>query len=277
MTAEFVGAFSLVFVGAGAVTILGFRPDVPGMVGIALAHGLILAVMVSNLGHISGGHFNPAVTVGAWVAGKIETVRALLYIVAQFVGGAAGAGLLRLALPERIWKQTKLGLPTIGHQFGITTPKALVLEAVFAFFLVFTVFAVAIDDRGVFKSVAGFPIGLILAVDILVGGFLTGASVNPVRSFGPALVTGEWTDFWIYVAGPLAGGIIAASIYWFSFLRGRVVVAPRTETPIGGGPEEDLPSMPGGDESLDEEMTDDEMSASQTEAGLEGRSTGDLT
>jgi aquaporin TIP len=108
-------------------------------------------------------------------------------------------------------------------------------------FLVFTVFAAAVDDRGVFKSLGGLTIGLVLSFDILVGGFLTGASMNPARSFGPALVAGKWTDYWVYVAGPLTGAIIGASLYWFTFLRNREVAAPRDEMPIGGGPEEDLP------------------------------------
>jgi len=99
----------------------------------------------------------------------------------------------------------------------------------------------AVDDRGVFGSVAGLTIGLVLTFDILVGGQLTGASMNPARSFGPALVAVKWTDFWVYLVGPIAGGVIAAALYWFGFLRDREVSAPRTETPIGGGPGADLP------------------------------------
>jgi aquaporin Z len=237
--AEFFGTLALVFIGAGSVVILRGQ-DPAGLMGIAVAHGLVLAVMVTNLGHISGGHFNPAVTVGAWVAGKIETVRAGWYVVVQLAGAAAGAGLLRLSIPERIWRSDFLGTPTVNHQLT-TSGRAVLLEAILTFFLVFTVFATAIDDRGAFKSIAGFAIGLVLTFDILVGGALTGASMNPARTFGPALVAGHWTDFWVYVAGPLSGGIIAAAVYWLSFLRDREVSAPREEVPIGGGPEEDLP------------------------------------
>jgi MIP family channel proteins len=240
--AEFIGTFALVFIGAGSVAVLA--PQLAGgtaILGVALAHGLVLAIMVSNLGHISGAHFNPAVTAGAWVVGKIETARAGLYIVAQLAGAAAGAGVLRLALPARIWKSTFLGATTVNHDVGITNGKAVLIEGVLTFFLVFTVFAAAVDDRGVFKSLGGLTIGLVLSFDILVGGFLTGASMNPARSFGPALVAGKWTDYWVYVAGPLTGAIIGASLYWFTFLRNREVAAPRDEMPIGGGPEEDLP------------------------------------
>lgn len=242
--AEFIGTFALVFIGAGSVAILvglGGGPSVPAVLAVALAHGLVLAIMVSNFGHISGGHFNPAVTIGAWVVGKVESGRAIVYILSQLVGAVAGAGLLRWVLTDQIWKQTHLGATTVNHSLGLTNGKALVIEAILTFFLVITVFATAIDDRGVFQSTGGLTIGLVLAFDILVGGVLTGASMNPARSFGPALVAGHWEDFWVYVIGPLGGSVIAAAIYWFAYLRGREVAAPRTETPIGGGPEEDLP------------------------------------
>jgi aquaporin Z len=245
--AEFLGTFALVFIGAGSVVILtAFGGlSVPSLIGIALAHGLVLAIMVSNFGHISGGHFNPAVTAGVWVVGKIETGRALLYIVTQLAGAAAGAGLLRYVMPENLWRQTKLGATLVSHQVGVTNGKALVIEAILTFFLVLTVFATAVDDRGVFKSIAGLAIGLVLTFDILVGGALTGASMNPARSFGPAAVGRAWQDFWVYVVGPLGGAVIAAAVYWFTFLRTREVATQRTETPIGGGPEEDLLGGPG--------------------------------
>jgi MIP family channel proteins len=242
--AEVFGTFALVFIGAGSVVILSQAVPGPGIIGIALAHGLVLAIMVSNLGHISGGHFNPAVTVGVWVVGKIETGRAGVYVLSQLVGSAIGALLLRWALPTQIWKGASLGATTVAHNLGITSGKAVLIEAILTLFLVFTVFAAAVDDRGVFKSVAGLTIGLVLTFDILMGGLLTGASMNPARSFGPALVAGKWSDFWVYLVGPVAGAIIGAALYWGAFLRDREVSAPRTETPVGGGPEEDLPFSP---------------------------------
>src|SRR5439155_864616 len=140
-------------------------------------------------------------------------------ILTQLAGAAAGAGLLRLAIPESIWSKTFLGLPTINHANGITNGKGVLIEAILTFFLVFTVFATAIDERGAWKAIAGFAIGLVLTFDILMGGPFTGAAMNPARWFGPALVGGKWTDFWVYIAGPLTGAIIAAALYWFSFLR----------------------------------------------------------
>jgi len=243
--AEVVGTFALVFIGAGSVVVVGGLVGPPGIVGIALAHGLVLAIMISNLGHISGAHFNPAVTIGVWVVGKIESARAFLYIVSQLVGATLGALLLRLALPARAWKSSSLGATLVNHPLGINNGKAVLIEAVLTFFLAFTVIAVAVDDRGVFSSIAGLPIGLVLTFDILMGGALTGASMNPARSFGPALVAAKWTDFWVYVIGPITGAVLGAALYWFVYLREREVSTQRTETPIGGGPEEDLPPTAG--------------------------------
>lgn len=243
VAAEFVGTFALVFIGAGSVVVaIGNGGGYAGLIGVALAHGFVLATFVSGLGHVSGGHFNPAVTIGVWVAGKIEPLRAAWYVLAQLAGAVAGAGLLRWVLPEQAWRNASLGATLVSHRFGITNGKAILLEAVLTFFLVIAVFAVAVDDRGVFKSIAGLPIGLVLVFDILVGGQLTGASMNPARSFGPALIAWKWTDFWVYLAGPISGAMIAASAYVFVFLRSREVAAPMSETPIGGGPEEDLSS-----------------------------------
>lgn len=240
--AEFVGALALVFIGAGAVVVaVGNEAGYVGLIGVALAHGVVLATFISNFGHISGGHFNPAVTLAVWVGGKIETLRAVWYVLAQLAGATVGAALLRWVLPEQIWRDATLGATTVNHPLGITNGKAVLIEAILTFFLATTVYAAAVDDRGVFKSIAGLSIGLVLVFDILVGGQLTGASMNPARSFGPALVAGHWTDFWVYVVGPASGGIIAAAFYMWVFMRWRSVAAPRTETPVGGGPEENLP------------------------------------
>jgi len=240
--AEFVATLALVFVGAGSV-IVASTPSLSGsgLVGVAIAHGLVLAVMVSVIGHISGGHVNPAVTVGAWVTGNIRAALAGLYIVAQPAGAVVGALLLRLVFPAADWRRGALGAPLVNHAAGMTAGKAAVLEAILTFFLVFAVYGTAIDDRGPFSKIAGLPIGLVLTFDILAGGPLTGAAMNPARALGPELVGGRWSDWWVYWIGPIGGGIIAAAVYWFSFLGGREkgVAAPRTEQPIGGGPEGD--------------------------------------
>lgn len=240
--AEFVATLALVFVGAGSVIVASNPPlSGSGLIGVAIAHGLVLAVMVSVVGHLSGGHVNPAVTVAAWVTGNIRTALAALYVVAQLAGGIVGALLLRWVFPADAWRRAALGAPLVNHQAGMTSGKAVVLEAILTFFLVFTVYGTAVDERGSFSKIAGLPIGLVLTFDILAGGPLTGAAMNPARAFGPELVGGTWTDWWVYWIGPVGGGVIAAAVYWFSFLGGRekMVGAPRTEQPIGGGPEGD--------------------------------------
>jgi aquaporin TIP len=249
--AEFVGTLALIFIGAGSVviassTILNVRGS--GLVAVALAHGIVLAVMVSVTGHLSGGHLNPAVTISAWVTGNITTALGAVYMVAQLAGGIVGAILLRWVFPASAWRQAALGTPLVNHAAGMTSGKAVVLEAILTFFLVFTVYGTALDDRGPFSKVAGLPIGLVLTFDILAGGPLTGAAMNPARALGPELAGGTWTDWWVYWIGPVGGGIIAAGVYWFAFLGGRekMVSARRSEQPIGGGPEG---NDPGGDRS----------------------------
>lgn len=229
--AELISTFALVFIGAGSV-IMAVNNNLAGpqgagqLLGIALAHGLVLAIMISVTAHISGGHVNPAVTIGLWVTGKVETTRAVCYIAAQLAGAVLGALALRLIVPQVLWKRADLGTPQVAHAFGMSNGGAVALEAILTFFLVFAVFGTAVDDRGAFSKLAGFPIGLVLTFDILAGGPLTGAAMNPARAFGPALLSGTWTDWWVYWVGPIAGGVIAALVYWMLFLR------PRESSPV---------------------------------------------
>jgi MIP family channel proteins len=243
LVAEFIGTFALVFIGAGAVVVAGFSGS--GLVGVALAHGVVLAVMVSVLAHISGAHFNPAVTMGLWVARKIDTPRALLYIATQLVAGIVAALVLVWVLPEQLWNPTgtggSLGNTTVNVSIGMTETRAFFVEAILTFFLVIAVFGTAVDDRGPFAKTAGLTIGLVLVFDILMGGPLTGASMNPARSLGPALATGDLTGIWVYFAGPITGGVIAAGFYWFAFLWWRERVAqPPTRVPVEATDEEGL-------------------------------------
>lgn len=215
--AEFIGTLALIFIGAGSICANQFTNGGVGLVGIALAHGLTIAVMVSAVGHISGGHINPAVTFGAWAARKISTREALVYWIAQLAGGTAGAGLLTLVFAPATRQAVNLGTPALAS--NVTFSAGVIFELVMTFFLVFVVFATAIDDRGAFKIVGGFAIGLVVTFDILAGGPLTGASMNPARTFGPALVAGFWTNHAVYWLGPLAGGALAGLLYNAVFLR----------------------------------------------------------
>ncbi len=219
--AEFVATLALVFIGAGSVVVAG--PSGSGLVGVALAHGIVLAVMVSVTAHISGGLVNPAVTVALWVTGKLGTARALVLVLSQLAGAVVGAALLRWALPADLWRPASLGTPLLAP--GVSVGAGILMEAVLTFFLVFAVFGTAVDERGPLARTAGLTIGLVLTFDILAGGPLTGASMNPARTFGPGLVSGTWDDWWVYWVGPIAGGVVAALIYWGAFLRGREAAA----------------------------------------------------
>jgi MIP family channel proteins len=222
-TAEFIGAFALVFIGAGAILAAGPTPE-PGVVGIALAHGLAIAVMVSAVGHISGGHFNPAITLGFLVTGRLHPILAVVYWIAQFGAAVAAAALLRWIFDDT--NEGNLGSPVLNP--AIEPEAGLIIEAILTFFLVWVVFATAADPRGTFKSIAGLAIGLTITMDILMGGPLTGAAMNPARAFGPELISNTWGDFWIWYVGPFAGAVIAAVAYEVLYLRpvGPAVVGP---------------------------------------------------
>ena len=184
--AEFIGAFALTFVGVGAIAVGA------DLVGVALAHGLVIAVMASAVGHISGGHFNPAVTFGFLVTGRMTPPLAVVYWVAQFAGAVLAAVLLTVLLPDSLTDPINLGAPAIAG--GIGAGAGLVLEAILTFFLVWVIFATAADERGTFKSIAGLAIGFTITLDILFAGPLTGAAMNPARAFGPQLISGYWAD-----------------------------------------------------------------------------------
>jgi MIP family channel proteins len=219
LAAEFLGTFALTFFGAGSICVDRFLQSSGGVgiLGIALAHGLTIAIMVSALGHISGGHFNPAVTVGVWVTKRIGTMDAFGYWIAQIAGSVAAAFLLRAVIPDETWHAVALGTPELARDFPRLA--GMVLEAVTSFFLVLVVFATAVDERGVFRSIAGFGIGLTITLGILVAGPFTGAALNPARAFGPAVASGHWTSQGVYWVGPLAGGFIAGLLYDSIFLK----------------------------------------------------------
>ncbi len=218
LLAEFVGTFALIFIGAGSImTMAQWDPTGGALVGIAAAHGFVIAVMVSALGHISGGHFNPAVSTALLVTRKIKPVDWAAYVVVQLVGATVAALALSMLYDAVVKDQTGLGTPSLAAD--VTSGQGLLLEGILTFFLVFTVFAVAVDGRGAFKIVAGLPIGFVIFFDILMGGPMTGGAMNPARWFGPALVSGNWSNGWLYIVGPVVGGIIAALLYDVMILR----------------------------------------------------------
>ena len=218
--AEFIGTFALIFFGAGSICadryLQGSGGGI-GLLGIALAYGLAMAIMVSALGHISGGHFNPAVSIGFWVTKRIGTLEVFLYWAAQVLGGIAAAFVLRGIIPQETWRAVALGTPELVRDFS--TGAAILLEAIASFFLVFVVFATAVDERGSFRAIAGFGIGLTITLGFLVIGPFTGAALNPARAFGPALASSHWTNQGVYWIGPLAGGFVAGLLYDSLYLK----------------------------------------------------------
>jgi MIP family channel proteins len=219
LTAEFLGTFALIFFGAGSICADQYLHSTGGigLLAIALAHGLAIAIMVSALGHISGGHFNPAITIGFWVTKRMNTLDVILYWVAQLAGAVAAAFLLKAVVPEETWRAVALGTPELVRDFPRLS--GMVLEAVTTFFLVLMVFATAVDEKGTFRSIAGFAIGLSITLGILVAGPFTGAALNPARSFGPALASSHWANWGVYWVGPLAGGFLAGLLYDSLYLK----------------------------------------------------------
>jgi MIP family channel proteins len=204
-TAEGIGAFALVFAGCGAIVTEAERPGTLGTVGIALTFGLVIMAMVYATGHLSGAHLNPAVTLAFALTRHFPTREALAYIAAQVSGALAAAGLLAAIWPS---DPASLGatMPSVG------AGSALVYEAVLTAFLMFVIVAVATDTRAVGAG-AAIAIGGTVGLDALFGGPITGASMNPARSIGPALVSGELHDLWIYLAGPILGAAVGALAY----------------------------------------------------------------
>jgi MIP family channel proteins len=212
--AEFIGTFALVFVGSGAIMTARMSQSPAGLVEVALAHGLILAVMVSALMRISG-HFNPAVTLGILVTRRIDAMMAALYIVAQILGAVAAGYALKATFPDAIFAATRGGGQAIA--LDVSGGQAFLLEAIATFFLAFVVFGTAIDPRG--PKIGGLGIGFVVAADILVIGPLTGASMNPARSFGPAVASGVYEAQLLYWFAPITGAVVASLLYEFLFMR----------------------------------------------------------
>lgn len=220
--AEAIAAFTLVFAGCGAVVANVEYDGALGVVGIALVFGLVIMAMIYATGHLSGAHINPAVTLAFTLTRHFPPRDAAAYVVAQLGGAVVGALLLLAVWPDA---PGDLGatVPTVG------AGSALVYELVLTAALMFVIMAVATDTRAVGAG-AAIAIGGTVGLDALFGGVVTGASMNPARSLGPALASGTWQDFWIYVAGPVAGAALGALAY--QLVRGET--APDGEEPEDG-------------------------------------------
>lgn len=210
--AEFIGTFALVFIGSGAI-IRGAMSGV-SLGEIAFAHGIILSVMVTALMRISG-HFNPAVTLTFLATRRIEPVMAVTYMIAQFTGAIIAAYALKGLMPPNAVEATRVGGQMIAT--SISFGGAIALEAIGTFFLVWVIFGTAVDPNA--PKVGGFAIGLTLAAVILAIGPLTGSSLNPARSLGPAVASGVFEAQAVYWIGPIIGALVAGVLYDRLFLR----------------------------------------------------------
>jgi len=201
LLAEFLGVFFLCLFGIGAIM------NGADLTGVALAHGLAIFVAICAFAHISGAHFNPAVTVALAATKRIALTDALAYVSAQLAGAVAAAVLLNSAFGSLG------GVPSLGD--GVTTSTGILVEAIATFILMIVIMGVAVDSRGTFSIIAGLPIGMAIVGDIFFAGPVTGAAMNPARWFGPAVVTGETASVLVYLAGPIIGSLVAAFVYDF--------------------------------------------------------------
>lgn len=213
--AEFAGTFVVVFISAGVICTDEFlrqqNQHPLGILGIALAQGLVYAVMVTSLQHVSGGHLNPAVTVGFWVTRKLSTVDAVGYCIVQLVGASLAAFALSAILAESVWRPVGLGSPQLATDF--TRMHGMLLEGLLTFFIVFVFFATIADPNGPSPRNSGLSVGLALASASLLASPFSGACLNPALAFGPALAAHHWTNQGTYWVGPLMGGILGAWVY----------------------------------------------------------------
>ncbi len=221
---EMLGAFALVVVGAGSVlaakNALGLQGSpVLVLLYAALAHGLVIAVFATALGPISGGQISPAVTFGLWVARRQKADLSAVIIAFQLVGSVLGGFLLLAFYPltpvSNVGAAIHLGTPALS---GVGPVQGALLELVMTFFLVFVVFATAVDPRGAAKTLGGIAIGLTVGIDWFFGGAFTGAAMSPGRWIGPAVASGFFDNWWVYWVGPLLGGAIAALAYEYVFM-----------------------------------------------------------
>ncbi len=215
-TAEALGTFALVFAGCGAIVTNAERGGTLGTVGVSLVFGLVILAAIAAFGHLSGAHFNPAVTTSFFLTRHLPARDAGSYVAAQLAGAVAAALLLWVVWPA---KPADLGATTPTIAVG----RAVLVEGVMSALLMLVIISVATDTRAA-GAPAAIAIGATIALDALFGGPLTGASMNPARSFGPALVSGQWRDFWIYLAGPLVGAPLGAFAY--QFVRGEHPALP---------------------------------------------------
>jgi aquaporin TIP len=211
VTVEAIGTFILTFIGAGSI----IATQGGTLIVIALAHGIALAIAVSAAMNISGGHINPAVTLGMLATKRISVQHAAVYIIFQLIGAIFAGYLLMGVLPKTMGNAVNWGAPGLGPQTSVA--QGILFEAIMTFILVFAVFGTAVDSRA--PKIGGFGVGLAIAIDIMAGGPFTGAAMNPARAIGPMVASLNFTNWYIYWIGPILGAIVAALLYHYVVLK----------------------------------------------------------
>jgi MIP family channel proteins len=209
LVAELIGTFFLVFCGVGAAVSELYRPGTVGFLGIAIANGVALAVGITATMAVSGGHLNPAVTIGLWSVGRISPVKATQYVVSQLAGAILAVLAIKFLYPEMAGQISIYGAPRLGTD--VTAVQGILIEAIMTFLLAFAVMGTMMDARA--PRIGGLGVGLIVVCDVLAGGQMTGAAMNPARAFAPMLVGNMWTGVAIYWVGPVLGAIVAMQVY----------------------------------------------------------------
>ncbi len=209
LVAELIGTFFLVFCGVGAAVSELYRSGTVGFLGIAIANGVALGIGISATMNISGGHLNPAVTIGMWSIGRIDPVKATQYVASQLAGGILAVLAIKMLYPEMAGQIAIYGAPRLATD--VTATQGILIEAIMTFMLAFAVMGTVVDARA--PKIGGLGVGLIVVCDVLAGGQMTGAAMNPARAFAPMLVGGMWTGVAIYWVGPVLGAIAAMQIY----------------------------------------------------------------
>jgi aquaporin TIP len=209
---EFVGTFAIVFFAAGTIV----ATQGADLLAVAAGYGLAVAVMVSISARVSESAFNPAVQLALWLTGTVGALRCAVLVAAQLLAGVAAAFVLKSVSPGAAFDAVRGGAPGVAAEFAVG--RAVLVEALATFFLVWVFFAALVDDRRLPSGVGGLLVGSVVTLDVLATWSLTGAAVNPARWLGPALASGTWTNWWVWVVGPVAGAVIGAVAYWWIFL-----------------------------------------------------------
>ena len=217
---EFVGTFAIVFVAAGTIV----ATQGADLVAVAAGYGLTVAVMVSISARISGGVFNPAVQLALWFTGTVGAFRCAVLVGVQLLAAVAAAFAVKSVSPVAAFDAVRGGAPAVAAGFAVG--RAVLVEALATFFLVWVFFAAIVDERGPGAGIGGLLVGSIVAVDVLATWPMTGAAMNPARWLGPAMAAGVWTNWWVWVVGPVSGAVIGAVAYWWTFLKGTEPATP---------------------------------------------------